>query len=679
MTDNNRFLSTTLAGMELISFTGEEALSSLFAFTLYCQNDELAIKAKDMLGKDCGFSLKDSAGTPRHFHGIIRRFIAGPLVSSNRRSYQIEVVPTMWLLTQQVQCRVFEKMTATDILKRIFDEHKVKHSVSAKGSSTQRDYCVQFNESDFNFVSRLMEEEGITYFFKHTSSGHTLHVIDSVSGYGQCVEKDVVQKYSPKTDDHISDWSDYASFHTGNWEMDAYDLQKPSALVNAKTKGKTEAAKLASFSKKMEYLSPLPTADKGRDFLGHLTQVRMEQEECGYEIISAASTYRTFSAGHKFKIKEHDIDEFVGQEYVITTIFHSASEGENITGRKSGHEYRNHFSCIPATVIFRPKRVATKPRINGLLTGTVTAQSTDGPEIDKFGRLKIMLHWETSNKKSVSSQCIARVAQSYAGNKWGSFVMPDVGHEVLVSFIDGDPDCPVAVGSVYNGQNALPLHESGGKATQMGFRTSNGNEFIIENKKDSEKIFLHSKKDYEVNIDNCETKTVKSNKSLLITDGDDKIEIKKGKRDTTIEKDDTKTLKTGNYKMKVEKGNFEVGVDVGEAKMTVMKGIKITSNKEIELVVGPNSIKIDMQGIELKTATASIKLDASGKIATQAINVETKAQVGLKMEGTVSAELKSPLMTTIEGGVKADFKSNTMVNVQSSVMTSISGTIAKIN
>lgn len=651
-----RFLNIDDPQFTLLSINGIEQLSDLFHFELELSSENHGIKPLEYLGNNINFSIEGADQKKRYFNGFISRFTGGPIMEGGSRWYRIEVVPALWYLTQNQNSRVYEKATVKNVISDILDKspEKIEYSFNV-GKFEEREYCVQYKESDFNFLSRLLEEEGIYYFFEHKNGSHKLHLCDKNTGYIDCVEHDVKQSYTNLLDDHVSDWSDGAYYHGGGWEVESYDFEKVE-LLTTETK---DTCLNHSISKKLRKYEPY-SRRISKSETAHISTVRMECEEAGQEISQGVSSYRSFTSGGKFKFVYHDIKDIEGKEYVITQITHSVSEGSGYNSDSTGLNYRNSFSCIPANVLFRPQQIVSKPKIDGILTGTVTSESKDGPTIDKYGRVKIQLHWEAGKRDKVSKECWVRVAQASAGNKWGSFVVPDKGQEVIVSFVDGNPDSPLITGSLYNGKNAIPFNKADESATQFGLRTSNGNEFIVDNKKGKEKISFLSKFDYETIIENNEVKKIKNDRSFKITDGDETIDIEKGKRTTTIKGDDSNTIKSGDYTLDVSSGDFSTKIASGKGEMEAAKSF--------EIKVGANSIKIDTSSILLKTPTSEIKIDSNG-ITAKGMKVGIKGELEAKLESNLKTEVKGAVMTSLGGGVMTEVKGSGIVKVQGSLTT----------
>lgn len=658
----NRSLFVDSPELELTSITGQETISALFQFELELVSENMNLDANDFIGEQISFGVNEGDfSIEKVYSGFIQQLVAGPVLESGNRYYKMTIVPNLWLLTQSSACRVYQDKAAKDIIADVLKQCAVKIDVrySLTGAYAKREYCVQYQETDFNFISRLMEEEGMFYYFEYSSDKHTLVIGDSPQSY-VVFEKNKLSHFNEAAiAEQISDWTEHTAFHPGQWEVESYDFTKVTVL-NGTVKGNKLKSAIYNKVTKYDFVSKV----KDKADIDHLTKMRMEADEASHKYISASSNYLSPVCAGVFELSDHGVKELVGSSYVITSIRYSISEGENYIGGSSAVEIYNDFVCMPDNIAFRPQRTAIKPQIHGLLTAKVTSDSKDGPLIDNGGRIMVQMNWEFGkNKKHTADKCWVRVAQMNAGPGWGSVYYPDKDQEVLVSFVDGDPDSPIVIGSVYNGNNKPPYGEDSKNATQFGIKTSNGNEFVMENKKDKEEIYFKAKKDLMTEVDNEETKTVKKDKTLTIKEGNYSETLEKGNSETT--------LKQGNQKVTLDKGDLDISLSKGDytAKMSAGSTL-IESGKAIEFKVGGNSIKIDAKGITLKTATSSLALDSKGA-NLKGLQVDIKGDTTLKAEGGVSAELK--------GGVQAKIEGSAMVEVKGGAMASISGAIAKIN
>ena len=473
----------------LLGFSGTESLSRLFSYQLDLASENDAIAAKDIVGKKVSWSISRFDQNPRFFSGIVSRFVAGALNRRKLRTYRAEVVPWPWLLTRTTDCRIFQNQNTPDIITTIFGDFGFNdYALELKGSFPKREYCVQYRETAFNFISRLMEHEGIFYFFRHEDGKHTMVLANAASSYADCPESPV--EYSPGSlaPNHVQSWEHHYEFRSGKWTRTDYNFETPSTNLLTTTStviDLPDAPKYEIFDYPGEYVV------KG---VGDpVTKVRMEEEEAGYSIVNASSQCCTFTPCGKFTLQGHDVAAEDG-DYVITSIRHSATEA-SYGSTANGATYHNQFTCIPATVIYRPSRATPKPMVQGPQTAVVTGPGGEEIYVDKYGRIKVQFFWDRKGKKDDKSSCWIRVAEQWAGKNWGFVCNPRIGQEVIVDFLEGDPDRPLITGRVYNAEQ-MPPYDLPGNMTQSGIKSrsskggspANYNEIRFEDKKGSELV-----------------------------------------------------------------------------------------------------------------------------------------------------------------------------------------------
>lgn len=634
----------------LLGFEGEESISNLFEFRLDLLSEEASIDPDKLLGKDLTFSVQMGEGEARPFHGMVRRFEALGSGRQGLTSYRATVVPSLWLLTRTTDCRIFQKLSLPDILTQVLDDLGVKnYTKSLKGTYPVEEYVVQYRESDFNFVSRLMEQVGIFYFFKHEKGKHTLVLTDDKRDYYDAQQALVKHSTGSLLEPHVSSWSHASEMRSGRATLTDYDFEKPKSDLETKT---DTLHKLDGWDKRDRYDYPGKYLVKGTGT--DLSKFRMEAEEVAGDVAHGESTLASFSPGAKFKFEEHEVEAEKGASYAIARIRHHAVDPTYTQAGGSGAEYHNSFECIPSDVVHRPEQTTPRPRVHGPQTAVVVGPSGEEIYTDKYGRIKVQFHWDREGKENQDSSCWMRVSQPWAGNGWGSMVIPRIGMEVVVEFLEGDPDRPLVTGCVYNGANAVP-YELNANKTQSGFKTrsspkgspDNFNELRFEDKKGEEHIYFHAEKDFQRHVENDDMLEVEHDQTIKIIN--DRIEtIEEGKEEVTIKK--------GDRKHQIEKGNETLLVDSGNRGVTIGKG-----NDKLEIKMGDRATKIAMgkstteamQSIELKVGQSSIKIDQSG--------ITLKGMM-IKVEGMAMTEVKAP-MTTVKGDGMLTLKGGiTMIN-----------------
>jgi type VI secretion system secreted protein VgrG len=541
----------------LMGFSGTESLSRLFSYQLDLASSNDGIAAKDIVGKAVTWSVTRFDQKPRYFSGIVSRFVAGAVNRRKLRTYRAEVVPWPWLLTRTTDCLIFQNKNTPDIITAIFKNFGFSdYALELQGSFPVREYCVQYRETAFNFVSRLMEHEGIFFFFRHEDGKHTMVLANATSSYTDCPESPV--EYSPGSlaPNHVLSWEHHYEFRSGKWSRTDYNFETPS--LNLLTSTGTvidlpDAPKYEIYDYPGEYL----VKGDGQP----VTKVRMEEEEANYNTVNGASQCVTFTPCGKFTLKKHDVGAENG-DYMITSIRHAATEA-SYGSTSNGATYNNVFTCIPASVIYRPPRATPKPMVQGVQTAVVTGPGGEEIYVDKYGRIKVQFFWDRKGKKDDKSSCWIRVAEQWAGKNWGFIYNPRIGQEVIVDFLEGDPDRPLITGRVYNAEQ-MPPYDLPGNMTQSGIKSrsskggspANYNELRFEDKKGSELVTLHAEKDQSIevehdethwvghdrtkNIDHDETTHVKHDRTETV-DHDETITIH-GKRTETVDKDENITI-----------------------------------------------------------------------------------------------------------------------------------------
>lgn len=682
----------------LNSFSGEEKLSDLFHFDLQMLSDEGDLKPDDIVGKSVDFYvLSEDSNEKRFFNGVVNRFTY--LGKGDRaHMYRARVVPWLWLLTKAADCRVHVTAeedsagkTVKDVVDKIlkddfgFTDYKWKLDRTPE----KRAYCLQYRETYYDFVSRILAEEGIFFYFEHEEGKHTLVLTDKVGGVFDCDDGEVTLATSMSardSADNLSSWHHAYTFQSGKYSHTDYDFENASSDLSA-----TTSTKLANSAFKKYELYDYPggyvKSSEGSD----AAKWRIEAEEFGYDTAVGESRCRSFSPGGRFELKKHHNDGEAGNKWVLVSVRHRAEGGSYVTGGGASNQiYSNSFHAIPSDVVYRPTHTRAKPRIHGIQSAIVTGPKGEEIHTDKYGRIKIQFHWDRDGKKDEKSSMWVRVATPWAGANWGMVHIPRIGQEVLVDFLDGDLDRPVVVGSLYNSDN-MPPYKLPDNMTQSGIKsrstkkggTDHFNEIRFEDKKDSEEIYVHAEKDFNCVIENNETREIgfedkdKGDQEIKIYN-DQKLEIGKGSKGGSqtvdIYKDRTVTLETGNEKLVVKKGNMNVSVDTGNQQTDIKKGNQATNikmgnqktqldmgNQTTTIKLGNQTTKLNvgksttqaMQGIELKVGPNVIKITPAG--------IELKG-VMIKIQGQAMTQIKSP-MTQVNGDGMLMMKGGvTMIN-----------------
>jgi type VI secretion system secreted protein VgrG len=527
-TQENRFISlNTPLGEDVLllaSFTGHEGISRLFQFNLDLLSEKKDIAFKDIVGQKVTIKMETTDGSSfRYWNGYVSRFAQSGSDARFAR-YQMEVVPWLWFLTRSADCKIFQKESILDIFDDVISDSSFSSSdykKSLTGTYKPLEYCVQYRETDFNFISRLLEHAGIYYYFEHAEDKHTLVLADAPSAHTDCPGESSV-RYSPNSasqiDDVITSFQLEQELRTGNYTLRDYNFETPAANMEATDPTFYPVAKNTDYEI-YDYPGIYGVGADGKA----LAKIRMQEEEVSHLVAGGSSTCRTLAAGYNFDLEDFDRDD-MNKSYLLTDIQHVASNaGTYYSGAGSSSSYSNRFSCIDASFQYRAPRLTPKPFIQGLQTAVVTGPGGEEIYTDKYGRVKVQFFWDRLGQKNEDSSCWVRVSHVWAGKGWGGMFIPRVGQEVIVSFLEGDPDRPIITGRVYNADQNVPyLLPDHGTVSALRSRSSKGgaaanaNEIRFEDKKGSEQFFINAEKDMDVFVENDSRENVGNNHSLTI-------------------------------------------------------------------------------------------------------------------------------------------------------------------
>jgi type VI secretion system secreted protein VgrG len=499
----------------LRSFTGAEGLSQLYKFELDLFTEGPAINFADIIGKPVTIRVELFEDNERFFHGVISRF-AQTGSETGIIHYRAEMVPWLWFLTRTADCRIFQNKKIPDILEKIFsDLGMTDYRFDLKGTYEPREYCVQYRETDFNFVSRLMEQYGIFYFFEHDKDKHMLVIGDHPNVHGKLPTQPTVE-WEPKgnglqEEDVITSLEFEKELRPGKFAHTDYNFKTPGTSLMANVPSVINIGGNNKFEI-YDFPGEYETKQNGES----LGKIRMEEEEARHLVMTGGSTVRAFTPGYTFTLENYFPTE-MNQAYLLTHVHHMGTMGNSYStgGQAGGGEetYSNTFACIPASVPFRPPLVTPKPVVQGPQTAVVTGPGGEEIWCDEYGRVIVQFHWDREGKRNEMSSCWVRVSQFWAGKNWGAMFIPRIGHEVIVEFLEGDPDRPIATGRVYNAEN-MPPYPLPAEHTKSTIKSNsskgggNSNELRFEDKAGSEEVYLHGAKDWTIAIDNDKNQTV---------------------------------------------------------------------------------------------------------------------------------------------------------------------------
>jgi len=627
--DNRPLRVSTPLGKDVLlleRFSGEERVSSPFRFTLDMLSENPAIEASSILRKPVRVTIVLPGGGERVVHGHISRF-----AQLGRRSgltaYRADMVPWLWFLSLSSDCRIFQNVSITEIVEQVFKEAGFSDfKIKVLKPLAQRDYCVQYRESTLDFVSRLLEEEGLFYFFEHSGSKHELVITDSE---GQVPDCPVVETLRMSTSDSYGMVEDPVVLSlqveqaaiTGAVSLNSYDYEHPSRALLASIAGQQP-------NEVYDYFFGYTEKADGERY----ARIRLEQKEAEQQLVRGESNCAALTSGHKFELVEHPSHK-ANQAYHVVVVRHAASI-PNYTSNGDEFDYVASFDAIPASVPYRPPLRTLRPSVRGTQTAIVTGPAGEEIYTDKLGRVKLHFHWDRRGKLDENSSCWVRVSSAWAGKGYGNFSIPRIGQEVVVDFLEGDPDQPIVVGRVYNAEQSPPCDPGGKGGVISGLRSkshkgSGFNEMTMDDTAGKEKISIHAQYDMITDVGHDDTQTVKNNRTVSITEGNLSEDVVAG---------------TATYHVK---GAVTETFDATQ-KTTVKNDITIVSSS------GPIAIAADAKhvfikgttNIQLRVGASMIWMDSGGQISIEGVNVTIKGSSNVTVKGgTVHSEADSQHQT----------------------------------
>jgi type VI secretion system secreted protein VgrG len=603
----------------LTSLTGREAICELFSYDVEMLSTDLAIAAERLIGDKAKLVITSGDGKSRAIHGMVAQWRAGPLIAHDVRQYRARLVPWLWYLGHSTDCRIFQNLSVPEIIEQVFKTFECPdyEMLVSRGDYPKLEFCVQYRETALNFVSRLMEEVGMFYFFRHDKDKHVMTITDKNATFGPLPEPQLDYRSTTMRSGHVTQWEDAYDFRPGRWAQRDFNFEAPSSDLTTNEKTMLKLRNAQTFER---YDYPGRYVQKGRGT--QLTRMLMQAEEAAHHAVSGASNYAFLDTGRRFKLANHP-GEKQSSAYVIRRVRHVATDTSHLTQvHAEPSHYNNSFEAIPFDVPFRPLRVTEKPVVHGPQTAIVVGPPGEKIHTDKYGRVRVQFHWDRYGKRDDKSSCWIRVSQSWAGRGWGGVNLPHVGHEVIVSFLEGDPDRPLITGRVYNGENHKTMSMPDNK-TQSGLKDHAGNEILMEGKSGSEDIKVHAVKDMHVTVDNDREMYVKSHLKETVDKGQE-VTVHQGYKETITE--GAASTINGGKKLTVTDGST---VDItGEYKTTVSGATKhsssettdihatgagtYTSEDSLKFAVAGSVIEITPSSITISSGPSTVKLDSTG-------------------------------------------------------------------
>lgn len=618
-------------------FRGTESISNSFSYSLTVVSEDLAIEGQSLVGKRLSVTYFNEDGRERFFNGFVSRFSYVQQVDLPKpmATYQLEIVPWLWFLKHNRDCQIFQEMTAPEIIKQIFAERGFSDfRLSLTANYPSREYCVQYRESDFQFVSRLMEEEGIFYYFEHTRDKHTLVLGDSASAYYELDEPDV--RYTPIGQDHVeqlSSWQHVYEFRPRKVAQKDFNFKTPGDELVSDSMSRVQFDNndaLEVYDYPGLYFDP-NNGDR-------LTNVRLEELEAEHDHVLGSGYYLTFAPGGRFKVREHIRPGEQGRSYALVEV-HTEFNSNLGFDQAVTVDFQNQFRCIPAETNFRSPRKTTKPVVEGPQTAIVV---TDGQEIvvDEHARVKVQFHWDRYGKKDVNSSCWIRVSQHHASAEWGMIDIPRQNEEVIVSFLDGDPDRPIITGRVYNGGNRPPfdLKGAGNNAKNKmrrgyitkSYEAEGYNELTMDDTAGEEQIRIHAQHNMDTVVLNDSKTRIYGNRHQII--GWEENGQKGGDQRELVWQD--KQINVKRHQVEHIEGNAQLMIGNGDADVSGKLEV-VVENQELRRI-GDGGLHVDIAGPHLEKVGGDFNLDVQGDFQQRCggdAAMESGAMGGVHLKG----------------------------------------------
>jgi type VI secretion system secreted protein VgrG len=719
-TQANRPLSvTTPIGTDAllaVALTGREGISQLFHFTIECLAERATtVPFEKLLGEKASLKLELPGKKERFFSGIVARVSQGDS-NDDFNTFRLEMVPSFWLLTKRAQSRIFQHVSVPEILKTVLTGLDVTFEL--QGKYEQRDYCVQYRETDFNFASRLMEEEGIYYFFKHSSGAHKMVVADTPQSHtdlapspklpfkmtsgAAAIEDETIHELG-KTQEVTSGkfllWD-----HT--FELPHKHLEADKPITETVQAGKvahklklTENGKLEVYDWPGEYAQRFDGVNRGggdqpadlqKIFQDNkrTVELRMQAATAGAVVMTGASNLRNLSSGFKVTINSIDAtSQQIGADgpYILTTVSHTGRMGADYrSGAGDAFTYQNTFTLQPFGVPYRPARTTPKPVVAGTQTAVVVGPKGEEIFTDRYGRVKCQFHWDREGKSDADSSCWIRVTQPWAGKRWGAFFIPRIGQEIIIDFLEGDPDQPIGVGCVYNPDQAHPYlgdgpdtsnrqnHKQDPKLCGVKTNTTPGgvgfNEWRFDDTKGQEQVWIHAEKDKDLRVKNDRRELIIHDTHLIV--GNQKDGKKVGDQRELVWQDRHQTIHRDHVEQVM--GNVQYMVGHGDADNGGNEDTVIEKDKK-ELIEKNSHLHVKENKLVLVDKTYNIIADDMKVLVNKDSDLHVKGAQRTKVDGNQSTDVGGSRLEKVKGSVNLDVGSDLLEKVAGGHCLDISG------
>ncbi len=624
---HRQFAVATPLGSDKLLFRrmqAREQLGRLFEFQLDLFSDSDRIDFNQLLGQNVTVRMERPVQRDeRYFNGVVSDFTQLTSYEQRYAVYRLTLKPWLWLLTLTQSCRIFQEKKVPDIVKEIFRERGFNDFKDAlSGSYRTREYCVQYRETDFDFISRLLEEEGIYYFFEHQNGKHILVLADSAASHPSVGSVPYYPEANPdqRALECIFDWTLRSQVESGQVALNDFDFKVPSKSLLSITPIQRQHAQAAY--EVYDYPGEYKESSDGE----HYSRARIEERQARHTTQVGRSNDRLLVTGALFTLEQFPRGD-QNKEYLLTGAEYQLVSNEYETDPAAGDEpsYRCHFTVLESKQPFRPQRLTRRPVVQGPQTAIVVGPKGEEIYTDEFGRVKCQFHWDRYGQYDEKSSCWMRISQGWAGKNWGMLALPRIGQEVIVDFLEGDPDQPLITGRVYNGDNKPPyaLPDEKTKSTLKSNSSKGGggyNEIRFEDKKGSEQIFIHGEKDRDIRIKNDSREWIGNDSHLIVkndrfeeVDNDTHLTVKGSQKekidadkhlavtgDHNQEVDGSHSLKVGQDIQAKAGQNYALEASGGDIHLKAGMNVVIEAGMQLTLKAGGNFVVISPAGVAVK-------------------------------------------------------------------------------
>ncbi len=637
---------------------GAESLSQLYELEIELVSESYSLDMKSLLGKPLTLEIETGSAAPRYLSGHITRCaLVGRENNTSRYTiYRATVRPWLWYLTQTSDNKIFQNKSVPDVIREVLKDYDYPIEFKLVDSYRNWEYCVQYQETDYAFISRLMEHEGIYFWFKHDKGKHTLVLTDDITQHEPVSGYEQIPYYGPDRitiprEDHVYKWEVAEQITPGAFATTDYHPLTPAASLEARRNnpGAHDHGDLEMYEWQGGYTNP--------DDAEHYTRVRLEDLQCRKEQSAGGSNARGLATGHLFTLRNHP-RQAENREYLVVSTYYRIRETGYASGQPDPGDFDLEFVVLPSSTQFRAPRVTPVPRTHGPQTATVVGKEGEEIWTDKMGRIKVQFHWDRYGKKDENSSCWVRVSSPWAGGGFGGIQLPRVRDEVIVDFIGGQPDRPIVIGRVFNANN-LPPWDLPDNATQSGFlsRSKSGtpataNALMFEDKSGSERIWLHAERELCTEVEANEFHSTDENRTTTIGDNDttkiggnrdikvtgtDKLHVEKtrdvfvkGHEEYTVKASRTVNVKDGLMDEKFDHGLKTTVAAKGEEREITGLFKETLKNGEQVYVNEGDSLH------HVKTGALTEKAKGKVEVLSTDANMDVKAKTAMHVESETS-------------------------------------------